>query len=189
MITENQSGFIPEALTSGIASGTTIRTIEIRSSTKPSRNVTARMIAITAQLDRPKDRRISLVAAIPPDAKKTPENMLPASTIIRIIAVMATVWSADRNSSDRGLCPDDEAESTAGLLKVANIAARMRDDGVKSRLAMRRLGKRAHELDAEIAEDLYRLGHMIDQDAAELEVVAVGQRADEFGQVLEMFVG
>ena len=49
------------------------------------------MIASTDQLDRPNDCRMLLVAIIPPEAKNTPENMLPASTIIRIMAVIETV--------------------------------------------------------------------------------------------------
>jgi hypothetical protein len=36
-------------------------------------------------------------AIIPPDAKNTPENIEPASTIIRIIAVIETVGNADRD--------------------------------------------------------------------------------------------
>ena len=70
-----------------------------------------------------------------------------------------------------------DAELPRALLQVIKIRARMRQDIVHARQAVRRLGHGAEEHDAHVHQPLHHVRRMLDQQPPQFEIILIGEAA------------
>ena len=89
----------------------------------------------------------------------------------------------------RGIQPDIDTEFAAMPGQVIRERFRVRHHVVHAVIAVRRLGHRPHEHYAERHQPVEHLGRVVDEDAAQLEVVARRERSRVQREVFEVLIG
>ena len=117
---QNQTGSNPSPVTIGIASGTRINMIEIRSITKPAIKVMIRMRQTVPHGPKFASARMFCNASKPPAPANTPANIRPPMTMVSTIAVIESVVS----NASRKTCQENFRYSSVKTSPpIAPIAA------------------------------------------------------------------